>query len=251
MRNTWGVPVTVCLALAAAGPVRADDQADLKALLARAIKAHGGEKKLARYKAFTMKYKGKSYIVQEADYTAELAVQYPDQMKSEITVEAGGMTLTFATVLNKDKGWRKMNDSTTALDKDQLKEEKEGMYAQRVTRLVGLGGKGYKLSTLGETKVGDKPAVGLTVSHKGHRDINLYFDKKTHLLLKASYQVKDMGSDKEVEQEIFYQDYKKAEGVQRASKIRIKRDGKKWVDVDEVTEFRLVDKLDDSEFAKP
>ena len=252
MRNRLGVSLAVCLALAAGNPARADDQADMKALLAKAIKAAGGEKKLANIKAMTYKFKGKFYgMGQESDYTAETAVQFPDQSKTTITAEANNMTFTFVMVFNKNKGWRKFGDQTEAMTKEQVAEEKENLYGRTVTQLVALKDKKFKLAPLGETKVGKKDAVGMKVSSKGHRDISLYFDKKTGLLLKSVSNVKDMGSGKEVEAETYFLDYKKVEGVQRPTKLKIKRDGKKYVDVDEITDFKVEEKLDDSEFAKP
>src|SRR5947208_1477821 len=81
------------------------------------------------------------------------------------------------------------------------------------------------------TKVNGKPAVGVRVSHKGHRDINLYFDKDKGLLLKIERTVKDlMAGGKESQEEVSYSDYKEVEGVQQPTKLVIKRDGKDYVD---------------------
>jgi hypothetical protein len=252
MRNRIGMSLAVCLALAAGSSAWADDKEDLKALLAKAIKAVGGEKKLAKEKAMTYKFKGKFYgMGLDADYTGESALQLPNQSKTTITTEVNNMTFTFVSVFNKDKGWRKANDKTEAMTKEQVAEQKETLYSHSVTALVALKDKKFKLSPLGESKVGKKDAVGMKVSSKGHLDINLYFDKKTGLLLKSVSNIKDMESGKEVEQEVYYEKYEEVEGVKRATKIRIKRDGKKYVDVNEVTDFKVEEKLDDSEFAKP
>ena len=55
------VCVAVVLAVATAGAARADDQADLRKVIDKAIKASGGEEKLAKFKAETFKMKGKFY----------------------------------------------------------------------------------------------------------------------------------------------------------------------------------------------
>ena len=39
--------------------------------------------------------------------------------------------------------------------------------------------KGYELALIGEVKVEDKPAIGVRVSVKGQKDINLFFDKQS------------------------------------------------------------------------
>jgi hypothetical protein len=255
MRNGWGVSLAVVLALAAGNRVaRADDQADMKALVAKAIKAAGGEKNLAKYRAVTMKMKGKFYLSDNGlPYTGELAVQYPGQQKITINFESCGQTFTYVGVVNKDKGWEKTGTGEAqAMGKDKLAEAKEQMYAQRLATLLPLRDKGVKLSPVGEVQVGDRAAVGIKVESKGHRDVNLYFDKKTHLLLKTETVAKAMGSDKEVPMETSFEDYKKTEGgVMRPTKMRVKQDGKKFVDVDEISDIQLLEKLDDSDFDKP
>jgi hypothetical protein len=252
MRKCLSVSLIAALALLTGGPARADDQADIKALLAKAIKALGGEDKLSKEKVFTAKFKGKFYMGENGiDYTMELFVQFPGQAKSVISFEVNGMAFTVVSVLNKDKGWVKIGNDTMDLDKDRLAEEKEKMYARSLEGLVMLKDKAYTLATVGEVKVGKHDAVGIKVSSKGHRDVNLFFDKKTGLLVKTETMVKKEGTDTEVSQEVIYEAYKEIDGIKRPMKLHIKQDGKKYVDVDETTEFKVEEKLDDSTFDKP
>ena len=121
--------------------------------------------------------------------------------------------------------------------------------AKAGAKLVDLKDKGFTLAALGDVKVGKRDAVGLRVSHKGHRDINLFFDKKTHLLLKSERRAKDeMGGEYTAEE--FLDDYKEVAGIQHAHKLRILRDGKKFVE-GETLEFTPQEKLADSVFDKP
>jgi hypothetical protein len=222
----------------------------MKALLAQAVKAAGGEKNLAKFRAVTMKFKGKSYFMGEVPFTAEWTVQYPDRSRATVTAEFNNMKFTVVTVIDKDKGWMKLNDDTMPLDKERLASEKEQMYARWVSSLVPLGDKGFTLAPAGEAKVDGRDAVGIKVSHKGHRDVSLYFDKKTHLLLKSEAVVKDMGGQ-DVKQESFFRDYKEVAGTKRPMKVTIKRGGEKFVDVEETTEIKPERKLDDRLFAEP
>jgi hypothetical protein len=135
------------------------------------------------------------------------------------------------------------------MDKDKLMEEKESSYGRWVANVMPLKDKAFTLAPLGETKVDKTDAIGIKVSHKGYRDINLFFDKKTHLLLKSETRVKD-DSGKEVTQEAYFSDYKDVEGIKHATKIVIKRDGAEFLE-GETTDFKLVEKLDNSEFEKP
>jgi hypothetical protein len=114
-----------------------------------------------------------------------------------------------------------------------------------------LTNKGFTLAILGEMKVGDKETVGLQVSYKDRRDVNLYFDKKTGLLVKSETRSKDvMGGNQEFTAETFFSDYKDQGGVQRPTELEMKRDGKDFAKM-EITEYQGHDKLDASTFAKP
>src|SRR5438128_4564344 len=95
-----GVLLTVVVAL------RADDQADAKGIIDKAIKATGGEDKLAKYKAATWKGKGKINLMgNEIEFTADAAVQPPKQSRSRIEADFNGMKFERTQVVNGDKGW--------------------------------------------------------------------------------------------------------------------------------------------------
>lgn len=250
MRQT--LCLTAAALLLAAGAARADEKADTRAVIEKAIKARGGEEKLAKEVAVTFKAKGKFYGMGEGiDYTGEWAVQPPDKTRFQLDFDANGMKFTFQWVFDGKKGWMKILDQTTELDDDAIAEAKENIYAGRVDTLVPLiKDKGFELSPLGEAQVGDRKAVGVRVSHKGHRDINLFFDKETGLPLKSERAVKDPMMGKEFTQETLYSDYKEVGGVRHPMKQVINRDGQKYVE-NEITEFETKDKIDDGQFAKP
>jgi hypothetical protein len=240
----------ICLALAAAG-ARADDQAEVKALLDKVIKAHGGEDKLSKQTASVAKIKGKFYGMGEGqDYTLEVSND-GNKRRFELDFSIDGTKFKMVQVVNGDKGWLRVQDATMKLEDDALAEAKEELYVHQVTSLAPLKDKAYKLSLLGESKVEKKAAVGLKVSHKDHRDVNLYFDKDTGLLLKVESTIKDvMAGGQEINQVHLVSDYKDVDGRKVAMKVVINRDGKLYVD-GETTEFKYHDKLDDSVFGKP
>ncbi len=125
------------------------------------------------------------------------------------------------------------------------------MNAANIAHLVCLNEKDYKLSALGEVKVGDRPAIGVRVQRKGYRDVNLFFDKDKSLLLKMETRVKDiMQGGQEYTSATVYADYKKVEGMEIPHKVTIERDGKAFVE-GEITEVKLSEKLGDSLFEKP
>ena len=249
------IPSALVLALATLG--RADDAADAKAVVEKAIKARGGADNLARYKADVLKIKGAVHVSGlDIDFTGEISFQQPDKSRTVIEGTVMGTNFKSTRVVNGDKGWiddllgaaRQQRD----MSKEELAEERESQNANSIARLAVLTDKAYTLSTVGESKVGDKEAVGILVKRKGYRDVSLFFDKKTHLLLKAETRVKDPqgGGDTEFTQEAFYDDYKKVGDLQVAHKLTIKRDGKAFLE-SETTEFKPEEKLDDGLFAKP
>jgi hypothetical protein len=162
------------------------------------------------------------------------------------------MGFTFLFVFDGKQGWMKINDNTIDLDEDAVAEAKEDIHAGRVETLVPLlKDKRFELSPLGEAKVGDHEAVGVQVAHKGHRDIKLFFDKKTGLLLKNERVIKDpMLGGQERKQETLHSDYKDVNGVKYPMKLDIKRDGEKHLE-GQLTDFQTDVKIDNAVFAKP
>lgn len=250
MHKVIGGSFVLSLLVACAALVRADDQAAARGIIDKAMKASGGEEKLAKYKAATWKGKGKINVGGvEIDFTVEAAAQPPKQWRVKSEGEFSGTKFERIQVVNGDKGWVSLTGNTEDMPEDQLVTAKEDLYAGWVAMLVPLKDAAFKLAPLPEIKVGDRPAVGVKVSHQGHKDISLYFDKENGLLVKVQRRVKDM-MGQEVEQETFYTDYKEANGILHPRKQNTKRDGNDFLQI-EITEYKPVEQLDPSKFAKP
>lgn len=245
MRTIGRMTLVSGLALVLSSGARADDAANARAMIAKAIKATGGAEKLAKWQSATWKEKGIYYgMGQGVDYTGDYAVAWPSKFRMEIKD-------VFTMIVNGDKGWTKMGGDVTDMTKEQVKEHNENHYCGWVTTLVPLKDKAFTFSLLGEIKIGNHNATGVKVSQKGHRDVNLFFDKENGLLIKAEYPVKpDDQPDKEVTQAVKYHQYKDIEGTKVPTKVVVNRDGKKFVEA-EMEDMKPADKLDDSLFAKP
>ena len=254
MRRTLGLTLAAGLLLFVPALARAEDDAATKAIVEKAIKAHGGQDKLTNFLGSTSTLKGKVHVMgMDLDYTMEFWVQLPAKLKYNLEFEVMGQKLKMVQVIAGDKGWmtNPADNAVMDLNKEFMDEAKEQMYHRLVHTLAPLTGKEFTLSPLGDNKVGDRPVVGIKVSHKGHRDVNLFFDKETHVLLKAEAQVKDlMAGGNEVLQETIYSNYKDVDGIKVATKLVIKRDGKEFVD-GETSDVKVHEKLDDSIFVKP
>jgi len=243
--------VGLALLFGAALQLRAQQPDEARAVVAKAIEAHGGAEKLAAIKAVVIKGKGKISIAgMDLTFTMDSSVQLPGKMRNVIEVDAGGMNFTLTQVYNGKKGWVNVMGKTMDLDEKQMKEAHAMMEVEKVTSLHALLGKGYKLEPLGEVKVGDTDAVGVRVTKEGTREVNLYFEKKTHLLRKAEYQGADPTNMMEVRQEKLFPEYRDQNGIKMPSKLVINNDGKRFLEMD-VSETTVVDRHDDTLFAKP
>jgi hypothetical protein len=244
--------VTFGFVLAVGAPARADDAKAARALVDKAIKAQGGADNLAKYKGSVASFKGTFYgMGMELPMTGVITTMGVDKFKADIMVEAGGMKIQIVNVVNGDKGWSKVGANTTEMDKDMLTQAKEKTYAEGVASLVPLiDGKGYTLAPTGEFLVGEKKALGVKVTSKGRRDVDLYFDKETGLVVQYEFKVKDEGSGQEVTETSYPSEYKDVRGVKLAKKFTVKRDGKLYLEI-EMTDIELHDKLDASVFDKP
>lgn len=221
-------------------------------VIKKAVKANGGKEKLAKYDAMVAKGKG---VVNtqgmELKYEATWKFHYPNRMRVEIEANAMGQTIAFVQVFDGAKGWQNIAGmGTVEMNKDQLTALKKQMQADTVGRLFPLlDTKKYKISSVGESDVNGKKAIGLNVTNKDGLDINLYFDKQSYMLLKQEYQTKnETGQD--VLQAVLFHGYKKVKGIPVPMKLEILQDGKKFVTA-EFTQVELKEKLDASEFAKP
>jgi hypothetical protein len=232
-------------------PVGARAQDETKAIIDKAIKAHGGAEKLTKERAAQTKSKGTLSVAgMDLPFTEETFV-HSGRLKSVLQLEAGGQTFNVITVFNGEKAWVKdPTGNTMELDGKLLEETKEAVYLVRLARFVFLKDKAVELAPLGEVKVNGKPAVGVKVSSKGHRDVNLFFDKESGLLAKIERQALDQMTGNDVTEERIITEYQEVDGVKVPKKALVNRDSKKFVDV-EILEVKSLDKFDDSEFAKP
>jgi hypothetical protein len=246
MRKNGSWLLGLCVLLAGADYGFAQESAE--AIIDKAIQAQGGLEKLTKFKAMQARSKGTMDIMgQTVPFTAEGFAQLPNQFKSVIELSAGGMKIALVQLMNKDKMEITVNGMAQPLNDKMRDEMKEQVYAELVTSLIQLKDKGYTFSALGESKVNDRPVVGVKVSSKGHRDISLYFDKADGLLVKSAHPGTDPMSGQEFTQETIHSDYKEFNGIKRPTKEIVSRDGKKTAEV-EVTDYKNLEKLDDKVF---
>jgi hypothetical protein len=235
--------------LLAPGARAADD--DVKAIITKAIKAHGGEEAYTKYKAGQTKAKGKVEILGGIEFTQESAFMLPDKMKEIVEMEIMGQKLRVVSLINGSKVSIEANGMEVPISDPIQQALKDAIYSLKVSRLGELlKDKGIELSSVGEVKVNDKPALGVRVASKGHKDISLFFDKATGLLAKVERRTVDPQTGNEITEERIITEYTKTDGVPTPKKAVINHDGAKHMEF-EILETKRLEKLDDSEFAKP
>ena len=225
---------------------------EARAIIEKAIQAQGGEEKLAQFKAGQWKGRGVlSMNGQNLPMTVETVFQIPDKYKSAMRFIVQGKEVAGVQVVDGDKAWMTGQGQTMPLEGELLKALKEELYSQNVEMLVPLlREKGYTLTKLKEIEVDGKPAVGVRVASSGHKDIELYFDRDSTLPVRTVRSTIDAATLKEATAEVLYSSIKETDGIKWPSRVVINQDGKKFIEV-EVTEFKKLDKVDPSEFAKP
>lgn len=230
---------------------RADEAKDI---INKAIKAHGGKEVLVKYKGSKSSMKGKITLpmVGETDFTRESAYMLPDKFKETLELDIGGNKISVVTIVNGKKMSIESNGmeiKVTDAIKNTMKDAQNMLQIGRLVPLVE--DKAYKLEGLGEIKVEDKPAVGVRVTSKGKKDVNLYFYKDSGLLAKVEFRGVEPGTEKEITEERIFVEYQKEkkDGQAVPKTVLVKHDGKDFLKA-EMVEVTFHETLDDSEFAK-
>jgi hypothetical protein len=253
----WGAYVAGGLLLVGGGGARADEQAEGLAILNKAIQAVGGEAKAARLQAVTWKAAGSATENQnKIELKLEGSFQGLERYRMELEVQESGRTHGGILVINGTEAWfhDKERNRTEDAPKDALPLVLGAMHALRCAQsLTALKDQVFALSPLGEVTVNNRAAIGLRVTHKERQEVNLFFDKETHLVVKSEVRLKDpTGNDFPLEYQ--FSDHKEFDGVKHFTKTTIKAEmaGRPAVTTElQLSELKPQDKLEDSLFAKP
>jgi acetyl esterase/lipase len=223
---------------------------DARTILGKAIKAHGGEAKLAKLKTMSSKAKGTVNFGAELAFTLQTNWQWPDRLKNVVTLTIVRPTVCVETIAGNDS-WFSRDGKLEPIDAVKRDELRTQAHVRRLMLLTPLLQDSlYDLSVVDEIRINDRPAVGVCIACAGERDVTLYFDADTSLLTKIEWRVLDKTGRKEIEQEDIYSDYQEIDGVLTATKLLRRSDGKKTLEL-HFTEVHYPERLDDAEFADP
>jgi len=236
----------VAFGLLAGTSARAQD--DAKAIIEKAIKAHGGAANLAKFQGGRLKSKGTINIMgQELTVSGTSVFQMPGKSKSVMELDVMGMKIPVVQLITPDGVTLSVNGAKQELNEGQMAEARTAIYLQTLYQLTPLLKEPFTLKALGETKFQGKTLLGVQVSSKDHKDVKLYFDKESGLLTKLERAGYDAMSMAEVPFEQVLSDYKDFDGVKRPVKTTIFKSGERFLD-SEIFEYKPVEKVDDKEF---
>lgn len=233
--------------------VDGDGEKEAKELLTRVIKAVGAEKGPARAHALAGVGRGKMTLTAEQKVENRFTAQGLDSVRWELELtNADSKTISLTVALHDGKLWVSGNGGkANVLPKETADAFRRGVVALRVAEdPTLLLEKGWKLSHLGEVKAGGKLLVGLKASRKGASDIDLFFDKKTHLPARAEVRIKKPGESDEMTLTGELSGHKKVGGRRFFTRLRVLRDGKEVLEM-ERDGLKAGEKADTTTFTRP
>jgi hypothetical protein len=241
----------LAVAFAAAGAATADEK--IEAVVKKGIEAHGGADALKKYKAGQCKMKGDiSMMGMSFDFTGKLTFNMPDRFKMEIDADIMGMKLHAVQIVKGEaiKSSITIGGMVIPADGDDEKEElKQTLAMQEAEQLITLlDAKRFTVKAADDEDVnGKKASVLLVKPMAAKKEVKMYFDKTSGLLVKTAHKGKSPDGGGEVLEESYHKEFKKVRGIQVATKLEVTHDGKKFMNV-EMTDYDLSEKVDDKEF---
>jgi hypothetical protein len=236
--------------LALASPALAQDAAH--AMIQRAIIAHGGQQRLSSVRADKVKLRGTLHLgLSSMPFTDELTVQAPEQFKSIVRMTEGGRTRTIVHILNGPKANITVDGQPQTVLGSNIAQMRQTLQLDQAMKLVPLlVDPAFSISHAGDYQYNGRVVVGVRVVGRGQRDLRLYFDRETALLVKSDFLLDGPAGGKDVRQEAFYSDYRDVGGYLRPGRVTVCRDGKKVMEA-ELIDARHFDHIDPREFEGP
>ncbi|HEX4131851.1 MAG TPA: hypothetical protein VHZ24_17595 [Pirellulales bacterium] len=211
----------------------------------QAIDAHGGAEALRKYPAFTAKMRGTMTMSgAEVPFTGNVAMQVPGKYRLEINLELAGQKVSIVQVVNGDAVSQTAGGIEIPLGDAMRSELKQMALMQELTMLTSLND--AKRFTLKEEKTGDKRATIIAVRAKGMKDVKMFFDNKTGLLVKMQRQAINPEM-RMISEDTLLDGYQSIQGVMVPLRSSAMHDGKPFMNL-VFSDYQMLEKLDDATF---
>lgn len=236
---------TLTLSLALTLPATADDP---KAIVEKAIKAHGGAAALDKYKAHRVQFAGTvTAMGMELEMKGQLLAVWPDKIKVKATLSVGGQEVPLEQIINGKSFRMSIGGNVIPIPDEQVEDGLASAYAASLGRLTPLLTADYTLKSAAAATVDGKKAIGVLVTRKDRPDVTMHFDADTGRHVQTTR--KGLAEDgSEVDRVTVHSDYRLVDGLQVSHKETVTVGGKKSTELT-TEKYEPLDKLDASEFA--
>ena len=244
------VLVALTFTLATAASVRAQDL-DAKAIVGKAVEAHGGAALLKKYAAATSKGSGIIKIDgKDIPATFEIAFEQPGKLRMTLGADFDAQKIVVVQIMNGDKFKGTTNGAADKIGDVEKGELKQAVVMQDLSMLYPLLGEKYTLTKDKDDKADGKDCFVVVATGKDLKPVRAYFDKGTGLLVKhiRKGMARSSKGFVEVNEEATLSDFRKVEGVSVGHKMVVTHDGKPFMTAT-MSEIKFLDKLDPKLFS--
>jgi hypothetical protein len=234
--------------VAAAPPASTLSSGKARAIVEKAVRAHGGRENLKKRDRYYWRGEGTASNGQrEAEARCQCWVSLPDsggRMVNDYRTR-GGSWESNIMVETKTRFWRSTNGFTTESPKNQG----VGLDLATYTYLLPLlDDPTIRLTALPDTKVDGRFASGVRVTCTGRASASLYFDRDNHFLVMLEVQSYNRAGEGALSR-VYLSDYKRVQGVYWPMR-RVQVSGP-FTSTIRVKEIKFLNKIDSSKFDKP
>ena len=229
-------------------------EADARAareVVERAIQAHAGSsERLDKLRAFTSAGKG-TMVTAAGPMSAvrDFKASFPDLFRLDSRVTVGDQSATATLAVNGLSGWmQQVGGPREELPLDRLVEIRNSLNVYWLATLIPLRDKAVTIKPLPDATVDGALAAVLQATQRNRPAVSLFFDKRSGLLVKASYRGPD--ADVEVLKDVSFLEHQEFEGLKLPTKEIEYFDGRKmseWI----ISDYKFPDRLDREVFEKP
>jgi hypothetical protein len=230
-----------------------DDPALEKArlIIRQAITAKGGKERLERLQAWHIRYEERFFG--DGKESKETGDAFEHLAKGRARYEVAP---DHVTVVNGDRGWIKKGDKVDAMPAGQLAGFQEYLKGKEaILTLLPLLTDEWQLASVGEKDIDGSPADAIHVMRKGGWTATTYWDKKTHLLVKAEYAHKRLDEPDEAKRKAtirvsVFKDHRPYAGLLFHTKVEAFSGGRRTGEV-VFSAVEISERLSDALFGEP
>src|SRR5262249_16227028 len=235
MAKLVAVLVVVGTALPAGLQAQQPEQQKAREIISAAIVAKGGKDRLQQFPAWHIKYR--ETFVRDGKKSAEVGELYEHLARGQARYQTGPDDFI---IVNGKQGWVAKGKKVTALTAGQVADFQEYLKGKEaMLTVLPLLTDEWQLRVLGEKEADGQTAAVPRIPRKDGT-ATTYWDKKTHLLVRAEYPHKrliepDDAKRKATPREARFTDYKAFEGILFHTKLLAFSDGKRSGEVEFTT----------------